>query len=134
MFLKISSGSATLLKRDPNHSHKKRKDKTGRTGRFFFKNWVPKTFRTQSTQACINYKHSGRLQQFKVKGLNTCFMANLRMPGQNCSIFNYYSSRAVPGISFFRKPINKEWRQNLTKGTTFLQLLLVCRQRFEKAN
>ena len=28
-------------------------------------------------------------------------MLNLRMPGENCSIFNWHSSRAASGISFF---------------------------------
>ena len=44
--------------------------------------------------------------------------ANLRMPGENCLIFNWYSSRAAPGISFFRVPTKDEeysinWRNNI---------------------
>ena len=35
-------------------------------------------------------------------------MPNLRMPGENCSIFNCYSSRAAPGISFFGIPMNND--------------------------
>ena len=31
-------------------------------------------------------------------------MRNLRIPGKNCSIFNCYSFRAAPGISFFGIP------------------------------
>ena len=34
-------------------------------------------------------------------------MPNLRMPDENCSILNHYSSRAAPGISFFGKPNNE---------------------------
>ena len=45
-------------------------------------------------------------------------MLNLRIPGENCSIFNWQSSRAAPGISFFRVPTkddayNTNWRKNI---------------------
>ena len=33
-----------------------------------------------------------------------CFVLNLRMSGENCLIFNWHCSRAVPGISFSRMP------------------------------
>ena len=44
--------------------------------------------------------------------------ANLRMPGENCLIFNWYSSRAASGISFFRVPTKDDkysinWRNNI---------------------
>ena len=76
----------------------------------FFIIWVPKIIRTQSMQTCMKYKYKqcGKLYQFKVKGLATCFITNLRMPGENCSIFNCYSSRAAPGISFFRIPTKND--------------------------
>ena len=40
------------------------------------------------------------------------------MPGENCSIFNCHSSRAAPGISFFRVPTKDDeystnWRNNI---------------------
>ena len=35
-------------------------------------------------------------------------MPNLRMPFENYSIFNCYSSRAAPGISFFRIPTKND--------------------------
>ena len=35
-------------------------------------------------------------------------MPNLRMPGENCSIFNGYSARAASGISFFRIPMKND--------------------------
>ena len=77
---------------------------------FFFIIWVPNIIRTQSTQACMKYKYKqgGKLYQFKVKGLTKCFITNLRMPGENCSIFNCYSSRAAPGILFFRIPTKND--------------------------
>ena len=40
-------------------------------------------------------------------------MPNLRMPGENCSIFNCYSSRAAPGISFFRIPTKNDYKIKL---------------------
>ena len=47
------------------------------------------------------------MKQFKLKGLSSYFVLNLRMSGKNCLIFNWYSSRAAPGISFFYST-NKE--------------------------
>ena len=35
-------------------------------------------------------------------------MPNLRMPFENYSIFNCYTSRAAPGISFFRIPTKND--------------------------
>ena len=34
--------------------------------------------------------------------------ATLRMSGENCLIFNWHSSRAAPGISFFRVPAKND--------------------------
>ena len=48
--------------------------------------------------------------------------ANLRMPGENCLIFNWYSSRAAPGISFFRVPTKDDGYSIKTGETTLLQL------------
>ena len=31
-------------------------------------------------------------------------MLNLRIPVENCLIFNWHSSRAAPGVSFFKVP------------------------------
>ena len=58
------------------------------------------------------------LEQFKVKGLSLCFVLNLRMPRENCSIFNRHSFRAAPGISLFRLPrkddeYSANWRNNI---------------------
>ena len=44
--------------------------------------------------------------------------ADLRMPGENCLIFNWYSSRAAPRISFFGVPTKDDeycttWRNNI---------------------
>ena len=84
-----------------HYSHKKRKDSlaTWAEQAVFFITWVPKIIRNQSTRAYMKYK------QFKVKGLSSCFVLNLRMPGENCLIFNWHSSRAAPGVSFFGVPI-----------------------------
>ena len=60
----------------------------------------------------------GTIKQFNVKGLSSCFVLNLRMSGENCLNFNWYSFRAAPGISFFGVPA-KDGKYSL------LQLLLV---------
>ena len=67
----------------------------------------------------------GTVKQFKVKGLSSCFVLNLRMSGENCLSFNWHSSRAAPGISFFKVP-TKDGEYSIKTGeTTLLQLLLV---------
>ena len=48
----------------------------------------------------------------------SCFLLNFRMFGENCLIFNWHSSRAAPGISFFRVPTKDDeysinWRKNI---------------------
>ena len=63
-------------------------------------------------------------EKFKIKGIPLCFLLNLRMSGEDCSIFHCHSSRAVPGISLL------EYQQRMTNtvqtgGTTLLQLLSV---------
>ena len=45
------------------------------------------------------------------------------MPGENCSIFNCHSSRAAPGISFFRVPTKDDeystnWRNKIVAVIT----------------
>ena len=45
------------------------------------------------------------------------------MSGENCLIFNWHSSRAASGISFFRAPTkddeyNINWRNNIVAVTT----------------
>ena len=52
-------------------------------------------------------------------------MLNLRISGENCLIFNWHSSRAAPGISFFRVPTKDDGYSIKTGETTLLQLLLV---------
>ena len=57
-------------------------------------------------------------EKFKVKGLSLYFVLNLRMSGESCLIFNWHSSRAASGISFFRVPTmddeyNRNWRNNI---------------------
>ena len=75
------------------------------------------------------------IEQFKVKGWHSCFVLNLRMPGENCLIFICHSSRAARAISFL------EQQQRMTNTvqtgeTTLLQLLLVIRwwRQFKKTN
>ena len=69
----------------------------------------------------------GTIEQFKVKGLSSRFVLNLRMSGENCLSFNWHSSRAAPGISFFRGPTKDDEYSIKTGETTLLQLLLVIR-------
>ena len=50
-------------------------------------------------------------------------MLNLRMPGENCLIFNWHSSRATPGISFFGVPAKDNeycinWRNTIVTVIT----------------
>ena len=45
------------------------------------------------------------------------------MPGENCLIFNWHSSRAAPGISFFRVQTKDDehsinWRKNIVAVIT----------------
>ena len=47
-------------------------------------------------------------------------MLNLRIPCENCLIFNWHTSRAAPGITFFGVPTKDEeyyycttWRNNI---------------------
>ena len=54
--------------------------------------------------------------------------ADLRMPGENCLIFNWYSSRAAPAISFFRVPTRDDeyivnWRNNIVAVITLNTLV-----------
>ena len=51
--------------------------------------------------------------------------ANLRMFLKNCLSFNRHSSRAAPGILFFRVPTKDDGYSIKTGETTLLQLLLV---------
>ena len=62
-------------------------------------------------------------EKFKVEGLSLCFVLNLRMPSENCSIFNCHSSGAAPAISFFRVPTKDDkystnWRNNIVAIVT----------------
>ena len=43
----------------------------------------------------------GTISQFKLKGLSSCLVLNLRISGDNCLISNWHSSRKDPGITFF---------------------------------
>ena len=63
------------------------------------------------------------MKQFKVKGLSLCFVLNLRMSDENCLSFNWHSSRAAPGISFFGVPAKDNeyctnWRNNIVAVIT----------------
>ena len=63
------------------------------------------------------------MEQFKIKGLFSCFVLNLRMSGESCLIFNWHSSRAASGISFFRVPTKDDeysinWRKNIVAVIT----------------
>ena len=65
----------------------------------------------------------GTTEQFKVKGLSSYFVLNLRMSGESCLIFNWHSSRAASGISFFRVPTKDDeysinWRKNIVAVIT----------------
>ena len=65
----------------------------------------------------------GTIEQFKVKELPLHFVLNLRMSDENCLVFNWYRSSAVPEISLFRVPTKDEkysinWRINMVAVIT----------------
>ena len=65
----------------------------------------------------------GIIHQFKVKALSSCFVLNLRISSENCLIFNWDSSWAAPGISFFGVPTKDDeyctnWRNNIVAVIT----------------
>ena len=65
------------------------------------------------------------IEYFKVKGLPLCFVLNLRISGETCLIFNWHSSRAAPGVSFFGVPTKQRMKNAVQTGeTTLLQLLV----------
>ena len=50
-------------------------------------------------------------------------MLNLRIPVENCLIFNWHSSRAAPGVSFFKVPTKDDeyctnWRKKIVAVIT----------------
>ena len=68
-------------------------------------------------------KSARNIYQFKVKGLSSCFVLNLRISGENCLIYNWHSSWAAPGISFFGVPTKDDeyctnWRNNIVAVIT----------------
>ena len=61
--------------------------------------------------------------EFKVKGLSSWFVLSLKMPGDNCSISNWDTSRGASGISFFRvstkdEAYSRNWRNNIVAVVT----------------
>ena len=71
----------------------------------------------------MHKKVRGTIKQFIVKGLSSCFVLNLRISGENSLIFNCHSSRAAPGISFFRVPAKDDeysinWRKSIVAVIT----------------
>ena len=71
----------------------------------------------------INKKVQRTIKQFKIKGFYSRFVLNLRMSGKNYLIFNWNSSRAAPGISFFGVPAKDNeyciyWRNNIVAVIT----------------
>ena len=73
----------------------------------------------------VNKQVRGTIKQFKLKGLSSCFVLNLRMSGENYLSFNWHSSRAAPGFSFFRVPTKDDRYSIKTGETILLQLLIV---------
>ena len=74
----------------------------------------------------MKYKQKvrGTIEQFKVKGLSSCFVLSLRMPGEKCPII----TGTVPGQllgSHFLEYQQKKTNTVQTGETTLLQLLLV---------
>ena len=92
---------------------------------FVLYNLSSKNYWNQSTRACMKYKQKVRetIKQFKVKGLSSCVVLNLRMFGENCLIFTGHSSRAATGISIFRVLTKNDeysvnWRNNIVAVIT----------------
>ena len=65
--------------------------KHGPNRSFFLYNLI----KTQPMRACMKYKQivGGTIKQFKVEGLSSCFVLNLRMSGEDCLIL----TGIVPG-------------------------------------
>ena len=93
----------------------------------------------------ISINSAGNFLQFKVKELTRCFMPNLRMSGENCSIFNCYFSRAHPAISFLRIPTKNDdkikleeqhcfsiwlWLDSIMSGALFIKLFPKTRRKW----
>ena len=57
-------------------------------------------------------------------------MSNLRIPGDSCSFFNCYSSRAAPGIFSFRITAKNDDKIKLKGKHCYYS----CRWRFENKN
>ena len=66
-------------------------------------------------------------------------MTNLRMPGETCSIFSSYGSRAAPGISFFRRAtkiddkikLNGDLKRQIKKQTLHISKLFLLTKLFQ---
>ena len=111
-----------------NHSHKKRKDSLETLAvpavfslEFEFRKLLEPSLREPAWN--INKKVRGTIKQFKVEGFYSRFVLNLRMPGENCFIFNWHGSRAASGISFFGVPAKdnqycKNWIDNIVAAIT----------------
>ena len=98
--------------------------KHGPNRSFLHQTWVPKIIRTQSTSGRMKYKQKSARDHKLVWSKRIFFVlcADLRMSEENCLIFNWHSSRAAPGISFFGVPaIDNEyctnWRNNIVAVT-----------------
>ena len=111
------------------HSHKKRKDSLetlAEPAAFSLKLEFRKLSEPSLRKPASNINKQGTrgtIKQLKVKGLSSCFV--LIWESSHCLSFNWHSSKAAPGISFFRVPTKDDEYSIKTGETTLLQLLLV---------
>ena len=110
------------------HSHKKRKDSLETLAepaafslKLEFRKLSEPSLRKPASN--INKQVRGTIKQLKVKGLSSCFV--LIWESSHCLSFNWHSSKAAPGISFFRVPTKDDEYSIKIGETTLLQLLLV---------
>ena len=110
-----------------NHSHQRRKEslETRTEPAFFslgleFRKFLEPSPREPEWD--INKKVWETLEKFKIKGLSSCSVLNLRMPGENWWIFNCHSCRVAPEISFFRVT-TKDDKQSTNWGSNIVTVI-----------
>ena len=80
-----------------------------------------------------NKKLRKTTDQLKVKGLSLCFVLNLRMSGYSWLIFNWHSSRAASGISYFWAP-TKDDEYNIKRRNNIVAVVACDTRQGDEGN